>query len=479
MSNKPETVTNHLTDAHTSNASQISDRIIFPEEVQTIKAKNPKVDFNKAELLKLLCYMEGELQARDVVIAVLKSEKVKNLVNVAAYGAPIDSKLKLNDPHAALFRDSIALTGNLASRTSAAIAAQSELDAREFCEQQLLVLSQKVDQQRQTHAKVVNLLKSTRDRHLQLMQELDTERKKNEEPQTPRSATCEKSRLQDKILEAETARDQLVKDVKKLRETLEAERVEHKEIVFYLLEERKKINIIRNEERKRSEDLAQILSEEKQRVDTIADGLEEETKKSLRLEAEMEKQSLIHEQEKKLMLRNLATEEKKIKDLEAEVNRLRMENEALKKSTMGSGGNPMMSNVSKIIQPTATVSSVPVSGPTTGIARSISPGQVLRHDSSSSMTSGTNVATIIRAHSVQQSSSQGPQPPLKKGQFTGANSVRAPPPIPPNKPIINKGNATTATTSSSRISFLQSQTVSGIASAAQAIAAQNAKSSDE
>jgi hypothetical protein len=43
------------------------------EDVQTIKAvTNAKQDFTKAELLKLLCYMEGELQARDIGIAVLK-----------------------------------------------------------------------------------------------------------------------------------------------------------------------------------------------------------------------------------------------------------------------------------------------------------------------------------------------------------------------------------------------------------------------
>ncbi|CRK86479.1 CLUMA_CG000335, isoform A [Clunio marinus] len=191
--------------------------------------------------------MEGELQARDVVIAVLKSEKVKNLVNVAAYGAPINSKLKLNDPHAALFRDNIALTGNLASRTSAGIAAQSELDAMKYCEQQLLVLSQKKS-------------RSPFSINARTRQCMNEKRLKSHKRQTPMLATCD-SRFQEKILEAETARDQLVKDVKKLRETLEEERVE----------QRKKINIIRNEERKRSEDLAQILSEEKQRVDTIAD----------------------------------------------------------------------------------------------------------------------------------------------------------------------------------------------------------------
>lgn len=237
---------------------------------------------------------------------------MKNLVNIAAYGAPVDSSNKSKtDPQAALLRDSLAQNGNLASRHTSAIAAQSEQSARELCEQQLLVLSQKVDQQRQTHSRVVNLLKFTRDRHLKLMQELDEERKKKAIEAEPGTSTTERSRLQQKITEAEATRDQLESELKKLKETLENERTEHKEIVIYLMEERKKINMMRNEERKRSEDLAQILSEEKQRVDTIAEGLEEETKKSLRLEAEMEKQAQVHEQERKMMLRNLAAEEKK------------------------------------------------------------------------------------------------------------------------------------------------------------------------
>jgi hypothetical protein len=94
------------------------------------------------------------------------------------------------------------------------------------------------------------------------------------------------------------------------------------------------------------------------------------------------------------------------------------------------------------------------------------------------MAVGSNVATIIRAHSVNQP----PQPPLKKGQFAVASAARVPPPIPPNKPQIggnNKGSANIVSTSASRISFLQSQTVQGVSVAAQAIAAQNAKDGEE
>lgn len=233
-------------------------------------------------------------------------------MNLAAYGAPIESTLNpTNDPHAAFFRDSIAQSGNVASRHSSAIAAQSEQFAREMCEKQLLVLSQKVESQRQTHLKTITLLKQTRDRHLKLMQELDEEKKQREIEKSAGITSSEKAIMQEKLTEVEASKILVENELKKLKETIENERVEHKEIIIYLLEERRKINMMRNEERKRSEDLAQILSEEKQRSDTIAEGLEEETKKSLRCEAEMEKQSQHYEQEKKMLLRNLTLEEKK------------------------------------------------------------------------------------------------------------------------------------------------------------------------
>lgn len=73
MSNKGEAnEINHIMDAASSNTA----KSIMGEDVQTIKPVNAKQDFTKAELLKLLSYMEGELQARDIVIAVLKVSAV-------------------------------------------------------------------------------------------------------------------------------------------------------------------------------------------------------------------------------------------------------------------------------------------------------------------------------------------------------------------------------------------------------------------
>lgn len=89
-------------------------------------------------------------------------------------------------------------------------------------------------------------------------------------------------------------------------------------------------------------------------------------------------------------------------------------------------------------------------------------------------TGSSNVATIIRAHSVQGA----PQPPVKKSSFTNSNVARVAPPIPPNKPVINKTTNSTAAANRS-LSFLQSGTVPGVSSAAQAVAAQNAKDGEE
>ncbi|XP_055693859.1 CTTNBP2 N-terminal-like protein [Lutzomyia longipalpis] len=447
--------------------------------------RNPKVDFSKSDLLKLLSYMEGELQARDVVIAALKSERIKQLIHITHYKPP-----SLNDPNAALFRDNLILSGNIASRQSSIAAAASEQEARMYPSQQLEYLQKTLSNQRLTLRNITDLLKESKDKFCQAMLDFEEERRQSADSNPISSA--ERVKLRQVVFEEleieKNTRQRAEEEAKKLQKTLDAERARQKQMVLFLLSERKQIIMKYNEERKRSEDLAQILSEEKQRVDTIAEGLEEESKKSLRMEAELEKQMQTFEAERKLLKAAKEKEEKRIKELEHEILQIRAEYDALKKTMLGnvgqlddaSGISPMMSSVAKVVQPTATVSSVPVSGPTTGVARSISSGQTLRQTAtmpetasgfattkaaprkmpstpamqSSSTAAPANLATINPKPGVSLPQQQGMQkkspamPPLGRG---------VPPPIPPNKPVIPPKRDP----SSSRIAQAAAGTASG------------------
>ncbi|XP_052838399.1 CTTNBP2 N-terminal-like protein [Drosophila gunungcola] len=371
------------------------------------------------ELVKMLYYLEGELQARDVCIAALRNERVKQLI------AQLRTKrLQPNDPYAAIFRDKIALNGNLISRESSTQAAQAEMEVRQIIEQQMEQQYQMVSKQRATHVRMVNILTESLENNQRMLQELEEEKRKHEHTTAQGDditygLEMERTKLKQDLEEERAQVAKMEKDLKKLQETLEYERNRQKQIVLLLIAERKKILMKYIEEGKRSEDLAQILAEEKQRSDTIAEGLEEESKKSLRMEEELEKQTQAMELERKALFAKLAKEELRVKELEQELNALRSEHEALKKQQPlgGSGSSsvaaakarqfsddacatPPMVNIAKIVQPTATVSSMPVSGPQTGIARSIAPGQNIRSAGIATAPTGTATAAVAPLSAV-------------------------------------------------------------------------------
>ncbi|XP_075169579.1 cortactin binding protein N-terminal like nausicaa isoform X2 [Haematobia irritans] len=359
-----------------------------------------RTEIPHSELVKMLYYLEGELQARDVVIAALRNERVKQYISQLK-----TKRLQPNDPHAAIFRDKVALSGNLISRESSTQAAQAEMEVRQIIEQQMEQQYQMVNKQRATHLRMVNILTESLENNQRMLQELEEEKRKHEHDTAQGDditygLEMERTKLRQELEEERAQVKKLDKELKKLQETLEFERNRQKQIVLLLIAERKKIMMKYIEEGKRSEDLAQILAEEKQRSDTIAEGLEEESKKSLRMEEDLEKQQAAFDQERKVLKSSLAKEELRVKELEQELIALRAENETLKKhqqqlqqnaAALAAGSTAAKSrafsedgcatsmvNIAKIVQPTATVSSVPVSGPTTGIARSLAPGQNLR-----------------------------------------------------------------------------------------------------
>lgn len=166
---------------------------------------------------------------------------------------------------------------------------------------------------------MANILKEAEEKHQRVIHELEDEKRKHEHDTAQGDditygLEMERTRLKQELELEKQAKKRNEKDQKKFQESVDDERSRQKQIVLLLLAERKKIIIRYIEERKRSEDLAQILSEEKARIDAMAEGLEEESKKSLRSEAELEKHLQLCEKEKSSLRAKITADEQKYID---------------------------------------------------------------------------------------------------------------------------------------------------------------------
>ncbi|XP_059489432.1 CTTNBP2 N-terminal-like protein isoform X1 [Neocloeon triangulifer] len=408
--------------------------------------RNPKMDLSSTDLLKLLSHLEGELQARDVAIAVLKSEKVKQMLVQNRFRSPAAQ----SEPMAALQRDSTQVKDSRVDETQ----------IRALADRQVASIENLIRQNRKMQIHMAKILKDAEDRHRKVVQELEEEKCKHEHDTAQGDDITyglekDRTRLKQELDIERLAKKKLEKELKKASELAEEEREKQKQIVLILLEDRKKAIMKYIEERKRSEDLAQILSEEKGRVDSMAEGLEEESKKALQMEAELEKHLAEFDTERQQLKAAVAKEEKRAREAEIELEALKrkyMDGAAGQSATMRPrpGVAPQLvpkpanltaagmtsSVVSKVVQPTATVSSVPVCAPTTGIARSVSPGQTLRP--ADAAQPNQNIPTSPKLSPVTNlMPSTATAPAVSPVAKKVAPVVRGtPPPVPPNKPVI-------------------------------------------
>lgn len=131
-------------------------------------------------------------------------------------------------------------------------------------EQQLQTLEQLALQQRRAHQHMINILKDAETKHKKVIQELEEEKCKHEHDTAQGDditygLEMERTRLRQELEMERSARKKLEKEVKKQLEMADEERSRQKQIVLLLLAERKKIIVKYIEERKRSEDLAQVM----------------------------------------------------------------------------------------------------------------------------------------------------------------------------------------------------------------------------
>lgn len=111
---------------------------------------------------------------------------------------------------------------------------------------------------------MVNILREAESKHKKVIQELEEEKCKHEHDTAQGDditygLEMERTRLRQELEVERSARKKLEKEVRRHQELADEERGRQKQIVLLLLAERKKIILKYIEERKRSEDLAQVI----------------------------------------------------------------------------------------------------------------------------------------------------------------------------------------------------------------------------
>ncbi|KJH43901.1 hypothetical protein DICVIV_10086 [Dictyocaulus viviparus] len=204
-------------------------------EPQNNEVLHDSDDFTRDELLKLLSYLEGELQARDEVLTRLRNERAKFFLYDAKYG-----KLTGNDPMRALRRDSTVNEEEL-----------DEYEISKLYESQLIYLEKLIAVQRRSHLRAKSLLAAAEKRHLKALKELELEKERKSRYAAQGDdvlALLEKER--EKLTQQAT---ESKAETERVERKLEAERERHKTMVLFLVNERKHMLVKMHELRVKSE----------------------------------------------------------------------------------------------------------------------------------------------------------------------------------------------------------------------------------
>nr|pir hypothetical protein C49H3.6 - Caenorhabditis elegans [Caenorhabditis elegans] len=241
---------NLLDDSFDPTFQSTSKKLVLPSirkvqpEYDNLPEEQGVNDFSSDELMKLLSFMEGEVQAREDVIDHLKRERTKILLSEAKYG-----KLNMNDPFAALRRDS-AITGEQIDEEKIVQMYESQVDQ----------LDKMMAVQKQSQRNAAVLLVALEKKQYKLVKKLEADREAKiryakQGDDLVAHLEKERNQLQQQIefhIE-EKRKAEIAKD--KMEMTLGNEKKRHESIVLYLIQERKQMLLKMHELRVKAEQI--------------------------------------------------------------------------------------------------------------------------------------------------------------------------------------------------------------------------------
>uniref|UniRef100_A0A8C2WEM9 CTTNBP2 N-terminal like n=1 Tax=Cyclopterus lumpus TaxID=8103 RepID=A0A8C2WEM9_CYCLU len=243
----------------------------------------------KPELLMLFSILEGELEARDMVIDALKvpltpllssslQAQRKELFIQERY-----SRYNLSDPFQALQRDSEAVGDQ-----------NKDPGCSSSTSNPLVVLKLVVSHCRRMQEKMLAQLAAAESRHRRVIADLEEEKRRHAEDTAEGDDVTyilekERERLQQQVLSAAKSGG-WKKEQRRITDQLEEERAQHKQLSCALAKECKWASARALEEGHRLTELSRKLDKEKEACQALRDELEDERRRALRMEARVEEQ---------------------------------------------------------------------------------------------------------------------------------------------------------------------------------------------
>ncbi|XP_072123681.1 cortactin-binding protein 2 isoform X4 [Mobula birostris] len=279
------------------------------EERAPNSSQKPEVDMDnlsKPELLTLLSILEGELEARDLVIETLRSRR-KDVFIQERYG-----RFNLGDPFLALQRDYEAGGGD------------GGKDKQPICASPLSILEMVMSHCKKMQERMSAQLAAAEIRHRKVILDLEEERHKHAQDAAQGDDVTymlekEREHLLQQVEFEKSQLKQLETENKKMSTQFEEERMKSKQLVMMLVKECKQLAGKVVDESQALAEITKTLEDEQKRSSELEEELMNEKKKCVLMEAKMEKQLSEFDIEREQLRAKLNREENRTKDLRLEV----------------------------------------------------------------------------------------------------------------------------------------------------------------
>ncbi|NXP23786.1 CT2NL protein, partial [Scytalopus superciliaris] len=292
---------------------------------------------SKPELLTLFSILEGELEARDLVIEALKAQHRDTFIE-ERYG-----KYNISDPLMALQRDFETLKeGNHGEK-------------QPVCSNPLSILKVVMKHCKNMQERMLSQLAAAESRHRKVILDLEEERQRHAQDTAEGDDVTymlekERERLTQQVEFEKSQVKKFEKEQKKLSSQLEEERARHKQLSSMLVVECKKATAKAAEEGQKTAELSLKLEKEKSKVSKLEEELAAKRKRGLQMEAQVEKQLSEFDIEREQLKAKLNREENRTKALKEEV-------ECLKKALKELEASHQENSRSEPLQPSPSVMS--------------------------------------------------------------------------------------------------------------------------